>query len=34
MTLLLATVGQGRFAELRKQFQGWRERRKVHLQAR
>ena len=34
MTLLLATVGQGRFTELRTQFQGWKERRKVHLQAR
>ena len=34
MTLLLATVGQGRFAEIKKQFQGWKERRKVHPQAR
>ena len=34
MTLLLAKAGQGRFAEIRKQFQAWRERWGVHPQAR
>lgn len=34
LTLLLAKVSQSRFAEIRKQFQAWRERRKIHLEAR
>jgi lycopene beta-cyclase len=34
MTLLLANVSQARFAEIRKQFQGWKEKQRVHPQIR
>jgi lycopene cyclase domain-containing protein len=34
MTLLLANVSQERFAEIKKQFQAWRAKQRVHPQAR
>ena len=33
MTLLLANVSQKRFAEIRKQLQGWKEKRSLHVQS-
>jgi hypothetical protein len=33
MTLLLAKVSQERFAEIKRHFQAWNEKRRVHPQA-